>query len=229
MPARPPILNIMSVACAVVVTSLLVRKEVFSATEPAVRRVTVRDSGSSHAVEGWDKLRAIGHRIGPDSAGVHIVEFADFECPYCGKFANQTWRGLRAKFGDRIQLIFRHWPLSYHRFAYPTARAAECAAAQGRFEAFHDSIYSEQDSLGLVAFDAFAKKAGVADISAFVECFKKGGKVPAIEADIAAAVAVGATGTPAVIVDGQLLGFMPDSAESDRMIVSALTRSKLVH
>jgi predicted DsbA family dithiol-disulfide isomerase len=154
-------------------------------------------------LENWREL-AVGHRIGPVAADVTVVTFSDFECPSCRSLAN-TYRDFAARHPGRTALVFRHWPLSKHRFAYPAARAAECAAAQGRFTAFHDLVFDQQDQLGLRTFQQFAEDAGVQDLVAFEACYRDQQPVPTIERDIQVARNLGGIGTPTVIVNGWLL------------------------
>lgn len=155
-------------------------------------------------VENWTELASSGHRIGPPDTPLTIVVFADFECPACGVFANTTFPAFARKYPGAAALVYRHWPLPQHRFAYAAARAAECAAAQGRFDALHEALFARQDEIGLKSFAEFAVRAGVPDLAAFTVCHEQSGKVDAIERDIDAVVALGGTGTPTVIVNGWL-------------------------
>ncbi|HEU4990430.1 MAG TPA: thioredoxin domain-containing protein [Gemmatimonadaceae bacterium] len=159
----------------------------------------------------WRALVASGHRFGPPRAPLTIVEFGDFECPVCGTFEN-TLRRVEKANPNQIAVIFHHWPLAYHRLAYPAAKAAECAAQQGKFQAYHDLLYEHQDSLGLISFDAFAGRAEVPDLATFKACNDDSRPVKRIDADIAAALQVGGQGTPTVIVNGVRLASIPDSA-----------------
>lgn len=155
--------------------------------------------------ETWRALSTVGHRLGPADAEITVVTFSDFECPMCGTFATRTFPAFQAEHEGNVALVYRHWPLSRHRFAYPAARASECAAAQGRFFKLHDIIYEQQRSLGLKTFREFADEAGVPDLEAFVRCISDSDRVGAIERDIRAVQDIGGTGTPTVIVNGWLL------------------------
>ena len=123
--------------------------------------------------------------------------------------------------------MYRHWPLtSIHRFAYPAARAAECAGRQGRFEAFHDLVYAKQESLGLKTFAEFARESGVSNLRAFASCIATTTSVPAIEADISEALRVGGIGTPTILVNGYRLPEPPDSAALATIIFAELNKKK---
>lgn len=156
-------------------------------------------------VEGWASLTGTGHRSGPQDAAITVLVFSDFECPACAVFATRTYPAFRERHGGRTALVYRHWPLSGHRLAYPAARASECAAAQGRFQEFHDLLFARQAELGARTFREFALDAGVPDAGAFDACFGADGKVAAVERDVEAARSVGGMGTPTVLVNGWLL------------------------
>jgi protein-disulfide isomerase len=177
-------------------------------------------------VANWDSLLQTPWRIGPQSAPVTIVEFGDFECLVCATFANHALKGVRANYPDDVAVLFHHWPLPYHRFAYPAARAAECAGAQGRFVQFYDLMYTAQDSLGLKPFAQFAADAGVSDLPAFERCNTMVGTVPRIESDKALALRTGGRGTPTIVVNGKMLGGVPDSAAFDGIIRTALNGAR---
>jgi predicted DsbA family dithiol-disulfide isomerase len=176
-------------------------------------------------IENWREYGLVGHRIGSASAPVTIVEFSDFECPVCRSFTVGALRAIRAEYGERIALVFRHWPLPYHRMAYPAARASECAGVQQRFGEFHDLVFSKQDSLGLKSFAEFAWDAGIRDTAAFVRCTKSSARVASIEVDIRAAVALKGTGTPLILINGLLLPGAPDSSQLARYVSEALRKA----
>ena len=167
-------------------------------------------------LEDWRTLAAVGHRFGPRDADVTVVVFSDFECPMCRTFATETYPRFAAGFAGTTALVYRHWPLSKHRLAYPAAKASECAASQGRFREFHDLIYREQNSLGLRTFRQFAMDAGVRELDAFDECYASVEEVAAIQRDIEAVRQIGGTGTPTVVVNGWLLrgGVGPELLDS---------------
>jgi protein-disulfide isomerase len=154
------------------------------------------------AVEEWPELIAAGHRVGPADARVVIVEFADFECPFCRGYALETLPAVRAAHPDDVAVIYRHLPLPYHRFAVPSAVAVECAGRQGRFEAMHDLLYEQQDSIGLLAWDQVAERSGVPDVLAWEACRAEPAVRAGVEADGVLAKRIGATGTPTIVING---------------------------
>jgi protein-disulfide isomerase len=208
----------LAVASAVVVAGLAARRELFvgNAADPR------KGATAPTPVRDWTKYASGGHRIGPVNAQVTIVEFADFECPFCARFARSALRGIRTKFPNQVAIVFRHWPLPYHRFAMPAARAAECAAAQDRFEAFHDLLYIKQDSLGLKSFGDLARESGIPNGFAFDRCYANTERIAAIDNDVAAVHALGGLGTPTVLINGFLYPVAPDSTTLDRIVSGAV-------
>jgi protein-disulfide isomerase len=180
-------------------SSLFVKREFFTS-----RAFAHGNSEPPKLLKDWRDIAAVGHRIGPDHTRLTMVVFTDFECPACGYFATKVLPELQKQYPNDFAVVFRHWPLDIHRFAYPAARAAECAGAQGRYPEFHRAIYAQQKALGLKTFDEFAVESGVSDIHAFSACVRDTNPVPAIEADVRAVQAIGGTGTPTIIFNGWL-------------------------
>ena len=126
--------------CALVLTGILVRREFF----PGITATAPRE------VEHWSQLASAGHTMGPANAPVRILEFSDFQCPYCARL-QPTLQAIRAKYPDRVAVVYRHFPLADHPHAMQAALASECAAAQGRFERFHDILFAAPDSISLIS------------------------------------------------------------------------------
>jgi protein-disulfide isomerase len=148
--------------CAVVLTLSSIRRE-FLAREPATAIDSTR-------VRDWRSFAFGGQSIGPASAPVTIVEFADFECPYCARL-HRDLVALRLRRENAVRVVFRHFPLpALHRFANLAAHGSECAASQGRFESFATLLFQYQDSIGVVPWTRFAADAGVEDTAEFASC-----------------------------------------------------------
>lgn len=211
--------NSLMILCAVAVAVALVKREFFD-------RPTDGTAIATHKVKSWSTMLSGGHRIGSPIAPVTIVEFGDFECPVCGAFERNVLRAARARYPNRLAVVFREWPLSYHPYAYPAARAAECAAEQGAFRAFHDTLYADQDSLGHVSFMEFALRSGVKDTVRFATCDSSAAVTRVITADVSAVNSLHAIGTPTLIVNGTMLGFLPDSAGFDSLMTANLASAK---
>jgi protein-disulfide isomerase len=156
------------------------------------------------AIAGGNSLLEQGHPLGPPTAPVTLVVFSDFQCPYCADFARTTHPALREEFGDSITVLFRHWPLPMHAWAYSAALAAECAASQGWFAAFHDVLFARQRVLGTVLLTDLAHEAGVPDIAEFDRCTATAAFSARVDQDANLARAIGGRGTPTIVINGEL-------------------------
>jgi protein-disulfide isomerase len=147
---------------------------------------------------------------GSPDAKVKIVEFGDFQCPYCKKWHDTTAPALKAKYGGQIAIYFRHYPLSsIHPQAMDGAVAAECAAEQNKFWEMHDALYETQDAIGLHNSQALAEKLGL-DMTKFNSCMANNPGQANINADVLDGVSYGVSGTPTFFINGvRLLGALP--------------------
>ena len=151
--------------------------------------------------------------MGSPAAPVTIIEFSDFQCPYCAEAA-RVLQSVRTKHGDRVTLIYRHYPLQrIHPHAWTAALASECAAEQSRFEAFHDRLFEDQASIGERSWISFAIAAAVPDTLRFLSCVEHKRPKNRLEEDIAAAEGIGVRGTPTILVNGVLLRGTPTLEE----------------
>jgi protein-disulfide isomerase len=161
-------------------------------------------------------------RATPPTASVLVVEFADFQCPACRRFALNHWPSVQARFGDSVALVFRHWPQAYHPHAYGAAIAAVCAGQQGRFAHIHNLFYLEQEMIGRKSFLAFAAASGVQDLAAFAKCATGPEARAIVDADIGAARAIGGTGTPTLVINGVRHRLRADTTWLPRLVDSLL-------
>ncbi len=146
-----------------------------------------------------------GHAAaGPEDAPVTVVVFSDFECPYCRRF-NGALDRVREEYGERIRLVFRHYPLrTIHPLAQKASEAAACAQDQGRFWEYHDALWREMD-LGAETLEQHARLVGL-DSDEFTECLNSGRNYARVQEDLEAAMDLGQGGTPAVFVNGRKVG-----------------------
>ena len=151
---------------------------------------------------------------GPADAPVTIVEFSDFECPFCSRVV-PTLEQVRAKYGDKVRLVFRQFPLnSIHPNAQKAAEASLCAADQGKFWEMHDAMFADQKNLGVDALKATAAGLGM-DAGKFAACVDSGTYEQQVNDDVKAGTLAGVTGTPAIFVNGRVLsGAQPFEAIS---------------
>jgi protein-disulfide isomerase len=142
------------------------------------------------------------HIRGPLDAPLELVEYGDFECPFCGK-ATGVVRDLRERFGDELRYVFRHLPLTdVHDHAELAAQAAEAAGAQGRFWEMHDRLFAHQDELEGEDLVGYAGEIGL-DVEQFVRDLEQERLLARVREDVASAEASGATGTPTFFVRGR--------------------------
>ena len=141
---------------------------------------------------------------GGNRAPVTIIEFSDFHCPYCGK-AQTTLAQVMARYGDRVKLVFRHFPIDQlHPQARRAAEAAACANDQGKFWAYHDQLYASGADASPDRLKALAQATGL-NIQAFDQCLSSGKHQQAVQKDIDEATRLGIGGTPAFIINGRWL------------------------
>jgi protein-disulfide isomerase len=148
---------------------------------------------------------------GPAAAPVRIIEFSDFECPFCLRAFPIVGQVLSA-YGDQVRLVYRHYPLPNHPNARPAAEAADCAAEQGKFWEFHDRLFADQTRLGVGDLKQHASALGL-NTAQFNDCVDTRKFAQQVDADIAAANAAGVSGTPAFFINGRpLSGAQPFEA-----------------
>lgn len=208
------IITAITTCCALTVTGILVYQQFIVRIPPNVTGAPL----APIQIGGEDTLAGTGHARGSASPLVTIIEFADFECPFCKQFSEGALSSFLQANPSEVRLVYRHWPLPMHRFSYPAAKAAECAASQGGFWPMHDALYKMQDSLGLLSFREFARRAGVPDLDAFDSCYSTPGTVQKIERDIAVAKGVGGSGTPTVIINGWRFNGRPPPGSLDSIL-----------
>ncbi len=140
---------------------------------------------------------------GLESAKVSIVEFSDFQCPFCGRVV-PTLERIEKEYGDRVRVVFKHLPLSIHPKAPAAHAAAEAAHKQGKFWEMHDRIFANQRVLEPDVFEGYAEAIGLdldryrADVAS--ESVKK-----RIDADMSEARRLGVTGTPGFFLNGRFV------------------------
>lgn len=202
-------------ACAVAITLMLARREFMPAPDP-------RQASLPIEVKDWRTYGAGAKRIGIEGAPVTIVEFSDFQCPFCRHFS-QVLDRARAKYPGKISLVYRNFPLQdIHPFARSAATAAECAAFQGRFPEYHNFLFQHQDSLAQIAWTDVAERVGVQDTSQFRRCLTSSGVAAALKADSLAGNALHVTGTPTIVINRWLVTGAPPEDVLDKLITQEL-------
>lgn len=141
------------------------------------------------------------HSRGPEDAILTVVEYGDYQCPYCGQ-AYVIVEKLARTFASSLRLVFRNLPLAdVHPHAQAAAEMAEAVGLQDKFWPMHDMLYENQKSLGDDALRTYAKNVG-ADLDRVEEALASGAPRARVEADLEGAIRSGANGTPTFFVNG---------------------------
>ena len=145
-----------------------------------------------------------GPERGPASARVTIVEFSDFECPYCGRFT-PVLKQVLAAYPTQVRLVYRYMPISsIHPDAQKAAEAAVCANDQAKFWEMHDTLFSEQSTLDVASLKEKAKRLGL-DSDKFDSCLDSGQAAALVKSDLSEAQRLGLEATPASFVNGRFV------------------------
>ncbi len=146
---------------------------------------------------------------GPATAPVTIVEFGDFECGFCAR-GHETLQKLRSRYGDKVRVVFKHYPLSFHSHAFMAARAVMAAEAEGKFWEFHDRLYQTRAKFSEETLVDIARDLGL-NLKKFKARLHSAEYDAKILADQQLGAALGIRGTPAYFVNGRALdGAVPE-------------------
>ena len=149
------------------------------------------------------RVAATGPAKGQPSAPIEMIEFSDFQCPYCLR-ANATVNQVLAAYGDRIHFVYRHYPLPSHPNAFPAAEASACAAEQGKFWPYHDRLFANPSKLGAADLKQHAAEVGV-DTAKFNACVDSHKFKAQVDTDMKEGDEAGVNGTPAFYINGRML------------------------
>ena len=161
---------------------------------------------------------------GPANAPIEMIEFSDFQCPYC-ESAFPTVNQVLNTYGDRIHFTYRHYPLAIHPRARPAAEAAQCAAEQGKFWPFHDKLFGDQSRLSDADFRQDAAQLGL-DTAQFNACVDSRKYQAEVDVDIRAGDEAGVSGTPAFYINGRMLSGAQPFEAFKRLIDEELAQKK---
>ncbi len=139
--------------------------------------------------------------LGPASAPVTLVEFSDFQCPFCAR-SEPVLKQVREKYGDKVQIVYRQFPLtSIHQYAFKAAEASLCAHEQGKFWPMHEALFADQSHLTVADLKATAGRIGL-DRKKFDSCMDTGRAVEQVENDQRDGQRAGINGTPSMFING---------------------------
>jgi protein-disulfide isomerase len=162
-------------------------------------------------------------QFGPAGAKVVIVEFSDFQCPFCSRAANAV-HDLKTKYGDKVHFVFRQFPLSFHQNAHISAEASLAANAQGKFWEFHDKLFANQGKLDRESLEGYAKELGL-NVADFKKALDDKAFAPAVDAEMKLGEEVAVDGTPTMFLNGKRVSNPTDIVALSKDIDEALKGS----
>jgi protein-disulfide isomerase len=143
--------------------------------------------------------------FGGDKAAVTVVEFSDFQCPFCSRGA-ETVTAIKKKYGSKVKVAFRHFPLPMHKDAKPASEASMCVHEQNadKFWKYHDLLFKNQDKLDGPSLEKYAKEVG-ADTKKFQECMTAKKYADFVQKDLEYGEKIGVRSTPTFFINGQMV------------------------
>jgi len=173
-----------------------------TAQAPAPTAVQAEAPTAPQEISRYDVPEDDDPAYGPPDAPITIIEFSDYECPYCRKWHLEVWPRLKAAYPDQIRLVYRDFPLtSIHANAIPAAIAANCAGEQGQYWEFNELLFSMKYNLGASAYQSYAEELGL-NMQDFQECVTSDRQNQEIQADFEFATNIGVRSTPTFFVNG---------------------------
>jgi protein-disulfide isomerase len=161
--------------------------------------------------------------MGPASAPIQIVEFSDFQCPFCQR-AVPTVKRIQAVYGDNVRLVYKDLPLPNHPNAFPAAMAAQCALEQGKFWEYHDILFANQAALAADDLKRHAATLGL-DAAKFNACVDDGRMKAAVQSDIDESQRYGVSSTPTFFINGRIVSGAQPYEVFDRIVQEELART----
>jgi len=148
--------------------------------------------------------------FGPENAPITIIEFSDYQCPYCKRWFDDVYAKLKEAYPDQVRFVFRDFPLtSIHPEAQPAAEAANCANEQGVYWEYHDKLFGGGEELGQAAYEKYAGQLSL-DMTRFKQCLAERRYQKEVEADLDYAANLGINSTPTFFINGiPVIGAQP--------------------
>jgi len=149
--------------------------------------------------------------LGDKDAPIEMIIFDDFQCPFCARFEQQSFKAIKKEYIDtgKVKFIYLHLPLGFHPMAGPAAQATECANDQGKFWELHDKIFANQGSLNEENLKKWAEELGL-DMEDFNSCYDSGKYSEQVQEEMELGRSVGIQGTPSFLINGKLaVGALP--------------------
>lgn len=141
------------------------------------------------------------HFLGSANAKVVMVEYSDFQCPACGA-AEPIVQEIAKFYGDKIKIVYKHFPLNIHQYAQKAAESSECASVQGKFWEMHDKLFENQNALRISDLKNYAQQIGL-NMTAFNQCLDSGAGAANVKADFNEGIAESVRATPTFFINGR--------------------------
>lgn len=160
---------------------------------------------------------------GDENAPVTIIEFSEYQCPFCGRYVQDTLPKIEKDYIEtgKVKYYFRDFPLAFHQYAQKAAEAARCANEQGKFWEYHDKVFENSENLSLENLKKWAADLGF-DTGQFNECLDSGKHEEAVKKDFADGQSAGVKGTPSFFINGKILTGAQPYEEFKKVIDEAL-------
>ena len=194
-----------------------------AAAQPGARQPAQRPNRPNPA-DTYKVPLGEAHTKGSDDALVTIVEWSDFQCPYCSR-VGPTIAQLEKEYGDKLRVAFKHNPLGFHQRALPAALAAEAAGKQGKFWEMHDKLFANQKELTDENFEAWAKELGL-DVAQFKKDMADPKLKEKVTGDQKTGAPIGVTGTPAFFINGRFLSGAQPVENFKKLVDEELTKAE---
>jgi len=165
-----------------------------------------------------------GHQLGPDDALVTLIEWSDFQCPYCARSAPVV-AAVHKKYGDQVRIVFRHYPMAFHRDAQLAAEAGVAASVQGKFWEYQDQVWAHFGNLSRADLESYASAVRL-DMAKFKAALDEHRYRNVVMAEAAAAEALGVGGTPTMFLNGQPIVGSHEQEDLERIIDAHLGNAK---
>lgn len=211
--------NLALTAAALIVAGATAKRLLIDRTESAGPKAAYIETWRAEAKNGKMHLHP--------EAPVTAVVYSDMQCPFCKKF-HQVLDSLSMRYQNKLDIVYVHFPIESHSFAYPAGRAAVCAGEQGREWQMISELFKRQGEFGSQPWAQAAQAASVPDSGAFRQCMSRDEKVEALELGLASGKRIGITGTPLVLLNGWRYATVPTRVELEADI-DALLSGKAPH
>ena len=156
------------------------------------------------------------------SGKVTIDEFSDFQCPYCA-MAEPLVQSLKEEYGDKIEIVYHHFPLDFHKYAEKSAEASECARDQNKFDEYKNILFQNQKSLDVESLKSYASALKL-DAEIFNKCMDSGEKYQVVQNNLMDGISKGVGGTPTFFINGKIFEGPRQYSEFKKVIDGELSR-----